>query len=776
MVTIYSIAIFLCLASVVIGEAVLCACGYPRGTQLAPAVGFAAAIALVCAVFWLPGHGKTAAVVLILATLLAAAKLVRDRGLPTRDRARPGAMNLLVALVVLVVVSIPFLVNRHVGIFGVSVDDDFAAHFTWASSLVENLPGASVYPSYPLGPHELADAIASLFGTSVEPPFIAMLLALPVLTALTAQAVLREMHVVARVVGGLLSGLPYLIATHLGEGSFKELTMALLLLGIVLALRQLQREGDWGPRRALAPGLMLAAILLVYGRTGLVWPVAAGALWVLVASVYAPVLPSRAVLRTAAVFLLAVVLCMFVASLSELGRIVHFSGGVPGGNVPTDASPFEVLGVWFSGDFRVTPGHVFAAGLLVGVALVVAAYSLTWWGRRGDLIVPATAIASLLLYVVVRAKTGPYLTSKALVIASTPTMLTLLVPVLSAWNLLAVWKARGLSAQRVAAALIAACFLLTALWSSGYALRYARVGSDEHAEELSRLRALTKGEPTFDLMADHFASWELRGAKLSSPTPYGAVPAVPFALRKPFPIDGTMDVDSLQPSSLESFRYLVTTSSRYASEMPSNWKLVASTKNFDLWKRSGATGARTILDEGSAPGAPLDCRTAAGRRLSRSAGVAGVWDSAPIGPLTAWSEGGVAIPLTPEGFVGVATGAKLSQVLTLPAGHWELSLAYQSPAHLYLTAGSLHAVIPSSLNLLGPYWRVGELQSAGGPLLVTLNLQQMRFDAATQPAAVGGLVAVRVPHKVSVIALAHACGRYVDWIEQGVPGSGGTLR
>jgi hypothetical protein len=767
MVTIYSIAIFLCLASVVLGEAVLRLCGYPRGTQLAPAVGFAVSIVLVCAVFWLPGHAKAAAVVLALAVVLAATKLARDRVMPS-------ATNVLVGLVVLCAVSIPFLVNRHVGIFGVSVDDDFAAHFTWASSLVQNMPGASVYPSYPLGPHELADAMASLFGTSVEQPFTAMLLALPVLTALTAQAVMRDLHPLARVVGGLLSGLPYLIATHLGEGAFKELTMALLLLGVVLTLRQLLREGDWSPARAIVPGLMLAAILLVYGRSGLVWPIAAGAVWVVGASAYARALPSRRVLRTAGMFLLAVALCAFVASLAELTRIVHFSGGVPGGNVPTDASPFEVLGVWFSGDFRIAPSGVFAAGLLVGVALVVSAYALTWWTRRGDLLVPAAAVASLLLYVVVRAKTGPYLTSKALVIASTPTMLTLLVPVLSVWQVPAAWRARGgVALQRLAVALIAAGFLLTALWSSGEALRYARVDSDEHVEELNRLRALTKGEPTFDLMADHFASWELREAKLSSPTPYGAVPAVPFALRKPFPIDGTMDVDALQPSSLESFRYLVTTSSRYASEMPPNWKLVASTKSFDLWKRAGTTGTRAILNEGAAPGALLDCKTTAGRRLRRSAGVAGVWDSAPIGPSAAWTEGGIAIPVTPEGFVGAATGATLSQVVNLPAGRWELSLAYQSPAHLYLTAGDLRAVIPSSLNLLGPYWRVGELTSLGGPVFVTLSLQQMRFDAATQPVAIGGLVAVRVPRKVSVVPLARACDRYIDWYEPRAAGRAG---
>jgi hypothetical protein len=50
----------------------------------------------------------------------------------------------------------------------------------------------------------------------------------------------------------------------------------------------------------------------------------------------------------------------------------------------------------------------------------------------------------------------------------------------------------------------------------------------------------------------------------------------------------------------------------------------------------------------------------------------------------------------------------------------------------------------------------------------------MRFDAALQPAAIGGLVAVRVPRKVSVVPLARACGRYVDWYEPRAAGRAGT--
>jgi len=755
MLPIYAITIFLCLSSLVVGEAILRICGYPVRTYLAAPVGLSALVVLASAVLWLPGRPTTAGVILALVTVGAAATL-------TRERQRLDIAALIAALLTLAAVSIPFVVNRHVGIFGVSIDDDFAAHLTWASSLFESTPGALIFPGYPLGPHTLAASLAGLFGTSVEPPFTAILLAVPVLVALTVQSVLKGMSIGARVIGGLVVGLPYLVAVHLGEGSFKELMMGLILLGIVLTMRQLALNADWNLRRAVAPGIMLAATLLIYGRAGAVWPLAVVGLWAAATLAQNKLIPSRAMIRRAAAFAGVAVLCAFVGSVSEVGRLIHFSGGVPGGNVPTYTSPFEVLGVWFSSDFRAAPSDVFAAGLLIGIVIAIAIYAIGWWLRRRDLAIPMAAIGSLLIYIVVRERTGPYLTSKALVIAACPTMLSLIVPLLSTWRV----EAKR-SPRRMAVAAAGIGFAAVALWSSGFALRYARVGSDEHANELSSIRAIVRGQRTLDLVPDDFAFWQLRGAKLSSPTPYGSSSVIPFTMRKPLIPGGTVDVDSVSPSSLDSFRYLVTTTSQYASEMPANWRPTVTSRNFELWKRTGATPSRGILpSEGAAPGAVLNCGTTEGRALSRSKGVAGVWATPPIGPSVGWQIGATVIPSSPEGFVGASSGSVLTQTIALPPGRWEISLPYQSVADLYLIAGNLRAIIPPNLNLYGPYWRVGEVTSTGAPIDVTLRLQKMRFDAAEQLEAIGGLVAVRLPRVVEQVPLRRACGRYVDWYTQ----------
>lgn len=751
MLSIYATVLVVCLCSIILGEALLRASGYPGGTHLAPAIGFSALIVLASAVFWLPGHRTSAGVIIAVVSVAAGANVLRGSR-------RFDLVALITALVTLGAVSIPFFVNRHTGIFGVSIDDDFAAHLTWASSLYNPSVAAYIFPAYPLGPHVLAASLAGLLGTTVEPPFMGILMAVPVLAALTAQSALGRMTPVARIVGGVLVGIPYLVTSYLAEGSYKELMMGLILLGFALTLRQLKQDLDWRARRGVVLGLMLAATLLIDGRVGVVWPLAAAGLWVIVELILTWRVPSKVVIRRAAILVGTVVLVAFVGSVSELTRLLHFSGNVPGGNIPNYISPYETLGIWFSSDFRNPPSDIFRAGLLVGLALAVAVYASIWWIRRRDFAIPMATASSFIIYAVVREQTGPYLTAKALAMMAAPTMLYLVAPLMAAWT-----PAVKGNISRIAVGIAGLAFTACALWSSGFALRYTRVNSDEHANELASLNRYIHGASVLYLAEDDFSFWELRGARLSSPAEYGGASEIPFTMRKANAIGAAVDVDSIAPGSLENFHYLITTSSHFASEMPPNWRLAATTPYFELWKRTGTTEPRSILDEANAPGAMLNCSTPLGRMLSQSSGIAGVWDPPPVGPDVSWSLGPTVIPASPSGFVMVTTGSILTQNLQLPAGRWELSLAYQSPAHLYLDVGNLRAIIPSNLGLIGPFWKVGDVTSTGMPMTVTLRLQKMRLGLALQSVAVGGLAAVPVPQKVDVVPLHRACGRYVDW-------------
>ena len=74
----------------------------------------------------------------------------------------------------------------------------------------------------------------------------------------------------------------------------------------------------------------------------------------------------------------------------DFGSFETFDPNGPGlGNLFGQISPAEALGIWPSGDFRLTPGDgaVPAIGFYAGVAFAAALliWGLVWWLRRGEI-------------------------------------------------------------------------------------------------------------------------------------------------------------------------------------------------------------------------------------------------------------------------------------------------------------------------------------------------------------------------------------------------------
>ena len=119
-------------ASVLIGDAIGllgARCG-----AAAPAVGLALLIIVADVAIKLPGRAATSAVACAVVTVAAAVLVVVRR---IRDRPAPG--GLAVALITVIVAAfgaaIPFIANGHVGLPGVSLDNDTANHLVWAEAL-----------------------------------------------------------------------------------------------------------------------------------------------------------------------------------------------------------------------------------------------------------------------------------------------------------------------------------------------------------------------------------------------------------------------------------------------------------------------------------------------------------------------------------------------------------------------------------------------------------------------------------------------------------------
>src|SRR5919204_4163059 len=280
MVGVYASAAAILLASLVLGRALLHLLGRRTATWLSGAVGFAALAVASPLLIRLPGRAGTLSVLLAIAVLASIYYLWRGR--ERRERTAPG-VPLAVIGVVAAAVSLPFAFNERDGVLGEGIyTNDQAAQLYWTNWLQHGLgpePNA-VRVGYPTGPQSVAASAAEATNASLLDSFNGLLLAIPMVTALTALGVVGALSPARRVIAATLTPLPHPAASFLAQSAFKETAMALLVLAFAVTLRDLaflNRYPDYGggahPRRALIIVLILltAASLFVYSIPGLVW-------------------------------------------------------------------------------------------------------------------------------------------------------------------------------------------------------------------------------------------------------------------------------------------------------------------------------------------------------------------------------------------------------------------------------------------------------------------------------------------------------------------------
>jgi hypothetical protein len=565
----YASVIAVCTASLAIGQAALALCGWRRWSWLAPAIGLALVTALCWATVRLPGEGVISAFALLLLTAAALAFLrgrVEDVGATLRDGA-PVAVGALVAA------SLPFIVEGRFGILGTSFNPDMSQHLLAADRLAHGSDSQLLSQGYPLGPHAIVVALNKGLGVGLVHGFGGLTLAVSVLASLTALAALAELRPIPRWVAALLVGLPYMVASYLAQGAFKETMQALFVLAFAITLWQLssvrEGSGEGGQRGvtgramgwlatgrtplpppnaqlAAAPLALLAAgSVFTYSFPGLTWVVGALVLWGL-AELF---LVGRSggnvagALREAVRpgWLALIVFAVLVAP--ELGRMVDFGSfetfnpAGPGlGNLFGQISPTEALGIWPSGDFRLTAGAgaVPAIGFYAGVAFaaVLLVWSLVWWLRRREIAVPAALAAAGLAYAAARIGGTPYTAAKAVQMAAPLAMVVIVRPLLS----FDPEALRPGSLVEVSRPLAAAAFVVAAGGCSLLALTNGPVGPTSYWPALTSLRPAISSASTLVLAPASFlrdqhgapyVAWELRGGRVcirSTGPPSGSPP------------------------------------------------------------------------------------------------------------------------------------------------------------------------------------------------------------------------------------------------------------
>ena len=757
----YLLALLIVFGALVVGTAVCRACGAGQG--VAPAVGLATMIAVATLAIQLPGDAVTAAVIGLIVLCAFAVWLVRDGIGPINLGALAAALGAGA------LVSLQFLSANRIGIPGISVNNDTATHLLWVETLRSDLM-AMLYPpntGYPLGPHSLVAAIAQGTGASAADVLTGLLIATPVLLALTAEAVLRPAPLLLRAPAAALASLTYLMAAWFGQGAFKEPMMSLFLLAFALALGACLTARQRPRTLALVPvGLIIAGSLLTYSYLALAWLGIAGLL-AIVATLWFR-WPGRAGLVAAvrgSLLPIGVGVGVTIAAtgveIPRLWRYLNAVGSSPAdgdggivssalGNLIGPLAPGEMLGVWPAGDFRHVPDPHWYLLELRGLALVAAiggALYLIQRRRASDLGLLSALGAGVTVWLLSDRGQSPYVTAKSMVIVSPVVALVMFRALLpTEWP--HVSRVRVVAVGRIA---VAGILAIAMLWSSETVLRGMSVESAEQRDGLEELRSTVRSGPTLFLGVDDHAGYRLRGVRLGyfaagppSPLPVTNRPEKPWSYGQP------ADWDSVDAQTLDRFRFVITVRSAFDSEAPSNFRLVKRNGLYEVWERTGPTRPRSTIESPDVPAVPLDCKTPKGRRISRGQGEAAV-EAQPFVPLmTAIS--------------GLKLGDAAQAPITLPAGTWNLAANYMSMSPLRIMYGSTRVgVLPPNTDRPGPYWPAGKIVSDGhAQQIVVIAERESRLGATAFPAIITALVAVNAKGE-KIVPLKRACNQYVDW-------------
>ncbi len=763
----YAAVALLGAGSLLVGQA-LCVLLRGRPAPYGGAIGLAALVVVAGAAIRLPGDATTSAVICGLLCAVSAVVLVRANAW------RPSGISVAVGAVTLAGSSLPFLANGRVGLLGVSFNNDTSVHLRWAEGLrdaaVRHLAPAP--DSYPLGPHSLVATVSQATGTDLDLVFSALLVLIPVLTALAALSALRSAPVAGRLIGAPLAGLAYLAAAYLGEGAFKETIVGCFVLAFAVALDDVGRPGARAREAALL-AVPIAGTLYAFSYAGIAWPAGTLGIWLVLELGSRLGDGRRAVwarVRTLAVPIGLGGAVAAVLILPELQHLLAFlrsstsagtgggGGGTGAGGIPTTdlgnlVGPlpiWEALGVWLGPDFRVMPPRgPLNTGFWSAIATAATVFGACGLLARRRFALPAALAACTLIYW--RSHTSadsPYVTAKALAIAAPIAMATAGAGL---WHPI---EARpGLGGVRLARALLLTAFTVTAAWSSFTVLRGAQVAPRATQDELAALRPLLHGRPTLFLGDDDYYAWKLRGVPAGQPS-YASPIQVDLRPEKPWTYPQPFDFDSVTAATLDRVDYVITPRSPVVSEPPDNFRRVRDTRLFTLWRRTGPTQERSTLPgEPGGPGAILDCRTAAGRALARTPGIARVRPA----------------PISISGPPGaLPAGGSFTLPLDLPPGRWDLSMPYLGPQPVTVATSGLRARLPAYLDRPGPVFQLGTITvPQGGPTpTATLRIDDPAPPGLRSPmhvAYAGNILATPAGARAVTVPLARACGRYVDW-------------
>lgn len=726
---------------------------------------------------------RTAELAAPVVVALAVAGAWLGRGALTRSS---GLVTpLAAALVVFAAFAAPVVLSGEATIAGFIRLDDTATWLALTDRVMEHgrsLEGLapSTYEAtlafnlgegYPVGVFVPLGVAAGLLGTDVAwliQPYMAVLAVLLSLALWSLAGMLTAARS-WRALAAVCAAQPALLFGYYLWGGVKEVAAAMLIATAAGLAGRLVGPA-LGAGRLIPLALVAGASIGVLSAGGLVWmaPILIGTAAVALRSQ-----GTAGIARDAAI-VVAVITLAALPAVASGGLVPPTSSALTDdaaqGNLIAPLALEQAVGIWPSGDFRLSPALepvTYALIAVAGTLALIGAGAAIAARARGPLLYLAAALGGCLVIVAIG---SPWVDGKALATASPA--------IVFAAVLGAIWVARAISAP--AAWIAALTVALGVAWSNGLAYRDVSLAPRDQLEELRLIGETIDGEgPTlmteyqpygvrhFLRRAEPEGVSELR--RRTIPLRSGELVAKGFAT----------DTDALDPAALSAYRTLVLRRSPVQSRPPSAYELAWAGDAYEVWQRpAGETqpARRVALGGPRLPASTPDCAALAAlaREGDLVAARAGERVVVPLSnaryPAT-WASAGSRDQPRPDG-----AGSILAEVQVERGGEYEIWFGGSlRPAAEALVDGDPVGQVRHRLNNLGQYLSFGSAELGPGTHAIELRIggADLHPGSGGVASAVGPLILSRGEAaetellEVPAARYASLCGRKWDWIELG---------
>lgn len=738
-----------------------------RALDAAPfaAVGFA--LLLIVLMTSARSFGLGAGVIVVAVVSVAAAALVLRSPRP----ARPGrdALGMTIAGLLAALAGLaPFLILGFVGVPGVGVNDDSAAHLQWTMMIAQDGTIGATGDGYPLGPHVLVAAILTATDIDrLETGFVALTIVVSVLTALVAFAGLRGVPAALRVICAVAVSATYLVASFHAVGAFKEPLMGMLLLAtVVLATsRRVPADGP-GWRIAIACLPMAMAAVVVLGPAGIMWHAGTAG----VALVATAITSRRRIAawsrrhRGAAVAIVVGAAVLVAFAIDPVRSQVSTMLGLQGnGNIPEHLRAWQVLGIWPTADFRfkatedLTLVHV-----LYGAAVLAAVIAFIRCWRRGEFMLLAIVAGCLGVWLLGREVQTSYWVAKLLVVPA---------PLVMYWLVRGNFVGVSFAHRSWRPLLLVPGIVVVA--GAAYSTMLADFGAVaqplDRTRDLARIRTVVGQQPTMFVGFDYFARVRLRSRYVDQLFVYsignlGAIAGRPGTAPA---IGDIIDMDALDPTGFAGHEYVVTPNTAHQSLPLDGLEEVLRTSQHTLYRVEEDVVRRDGMQTATSYASELDCVkskvTATQVAQTRVPAVSTIADE--------WKDPSAVRPIVYGDTIVLTTGYVFEQLVELGAGSWDVSMRYTSPVPLEFEVDGERMDMPADPEFAAQYLRAGTFDmSKPGIIPVRVGALPAAVGAKDRQGAISSIVFTRTDEPAPGPA-DQACGTLVDWVAPAASGS-----